>query len=50
VSRYLLATRASNGSDEFLEELGMPSLLWRLLRTAGYPLGKELAITRGDRR
>jgi hypothetical protein len=41
VPRYPLSTRASSGSDEFLEEFGMPSLLWRVLRTTGYPLGRE---------
>jgi hypothetical protein len=38
---YRLAFRGTCNTDTFLEEFGMPTLLWRVLRAAGYPEGME---------
>ena len=36
-----LATSAPRGAKKFLKEYGMPSLLWQVLQSVGYPKGKE---------
>jgi hypothetical protein len=41
VPRQQLATRAPRCESKFLKEFGMPTLLWRVLHSVGYPEGKE---------
>jgi len=36
-----LAARSSSHKSKFLEEFGMPTLLWRVLSSMGYPEGRE---------
>ena len=38
---HLLAARSSRHKSKFLEEFGMPTLLWRVLSSMGYPEGRE---------
>jgi hypothetical protein len=35
-----LATKAPRCKSKFLKKFGMPTLLWRVLHSAGYPAGK----------
>ena len=39
--RHQLAARSSRHKSKFLEEFGMPTLLWRVLSSMGYPEGRE---------
>ena len=39
--RHQLAARSSCHKSKFLEEFGMPTLLWRVLSSMGYPEGRE---------
>ena len=39
--RHQLAARSSRHKRKFLEESGMPTLLWRVLSSMGYPEGRE---------
>jgi len=39
--RHQLASRSSRHKSKFLEEFGMPTLLWRVLGSMGYPEGRE---------
>ena len=39
--RRPLAARSSRHKSKFLEEFGMPTLLWRVLSSMGYPEGRE---------
>jgi len=38
---HQLASRSSCHKSKFLEEFGMPTLLWRVLSSMGYPEGRE---------
>jgi len=39
--RHQLAPRSSRHKSKFLGEFGMPTLLWRVLSSMGYPEGRE---------
>ena len=39
--RHQLAPRRSRHKSKFLGEFGMPTLLWRVLSSMGYPEGRE---------
>ena len=39
--RHQLAPRSSRHKSKFLGEFGMPTLLWRVLSSMGYPKGRE---------
>ena len=39
--RHQLASRSSHHKSKFLEEFGMPTLLWRVLSSMGYLEGRE---------
>jgi len=39
--RHQLAPREPRRKSKFLGEFGMPTLLWRVLNSMGYPEGKE---------
>jgi len=39
--RHQLVARSSRHKSKFLEEFGMPTLLWRVLSSMGYPEGRE---------
>ena len=41
IPHHQLAPRASRHKSKFLGELGMPTLLWRVLSSMGYPEGRE---------
>jgi len=38
---HQLASRSLRHKSKFLEEFGMPTLLWRVLSSMGYPEGRE---------